>query len=144
VRRVYRFVRRPRGRAAKVLITNGNKVLLVRPGYNHRQWTTPGGAVDKNETFEVAARREVEEELDIQLDALSEITTYDHVFDGQTNIVQIFHAEVTDPRFTVDGIEIVEAEWFPIERLPPDRRSRIDEIVKIFKASAKTGTPLAL
>ena len=53
-------------RVARVLlISNDDRLLLlkaVNPSTNHRFWLTPGGALEGDEGFEAAARRELLEE----------------------------------------------------------------------------------
>ncbi len=51
----------------RVLITAGDKVLVVRPWLGSGQWTLPGGGVHRGEDVVVAAIREVEEETGLKL-----------------------------------------------------------------------------
>jgi len=50
--------------AARVLITHGDKVLLVQE-YPQMWWAFPGGGIDHGESIESAVPHEVEEELGI-------------------------------------------------------------------------------
>ncbi|WP_419809139.1 NUDIX hydrolase [Sphingomonas sp.] len=63
--------RQPRP-AARILLVDGEaRVLLFRfTPYDGRPafWCTPGGKVDDGETYEVAARRELREEVGLDLD----------------------------------------------------------------------------
>lgn len=59
-------------KAVAVIITNNkDEVLLLKRGFKQRneqgKWENCGGEVDEGETYEVALRREVKEELNIGL-----------------------------------------------------------------------------
>ena len=133
LRKTYRHLFRPSLRGVKVVILNKNKVLLVRPNYAHRQWTFPGGHVDSDETFEKAAIREVAEEVGLKLESLSFIREYETMRDGCKNIVRVYVANTNIRYVQVDEIEIREAAWFPLESLPQDRVTRVDETLAIYR-----------
>ena len=93
----------PLRRAARVLLVDErDRVLLVRivdPPTDRTWWTTPGGGLDPNETFEAAARREVAEETGLtDFDLSPCVWTREHrgQFMGQPFHVQerIFFARV--------------------------------------------------
>ncbi|HEY4521200.1 MAG TPA: NUDIX domain-containing protein [Candidatus Paceibacterota bacterium] len=137
IRTIYRFFVRPTERGAKVVIVHNGKVLLVRPNYAHRQWTLPGGKVERKETFEEAAVREVREEVGLPIQRLTLIREYqaDHRF-FKTN-VQSFATTVDSDYFVVDGIEIAEAAWFPLDALPAERVPRVDAMLAALPLSEK-------
>ena len=126
IRTWYRFFARPIERGAKVVIIHDGKVLLVRPNYAHRKWTLPGGGVGGRETFEEAAIREVREEVGLEIQTLTFIREYqaDHKF--YKSKVRSLVTTVESDYFAVDGIEIKEAAWFPLDALPHDRVPRVD------------------
>ena len=45
-----------------IIISKGDLLLLVRHAYGKKEWSFPGGGVDKNEPFQTAALRECFEE----------------------------------------------------------------------------------
>lgn len=62
---------RARRPAARILLVDGRgRVLLFRftPDDRPPFWVTPGGAVDAGETYEDAARRELREEVGLDVD----------------------------------------------------------------------------
>ena len=62
--------------AVSVALVRAGRILLVqraRPPYRG-MWTLPGGRVEPDETPEQAARREIEEELGLRVEALSPLT----------------------------------------------------------------------
>ncbi len=51
--------------AARVLIVQNNKVLLVKELLGDDWWALPGGGIDHGETIEASMLREIEEELGV-------------------------------------------------------------------------------
>ena len=67
---------RARRPAARILLVDGaGRVLLFRftPGDRPPFWVTPGGALDPGEDYPTAARRELREEVGLDLDCGPEI-----------------------------------------------------------------------
>ncbi len=134
-RRVYAFLFRPTRRTAKVLVKNSEKVLLVRPNYSHRRWTLPGGKVERNESFEEGATREVHEETGLHVQSLTFIGEYRNVWQYYENTVKYFLGSVSTTDVEVDGVEISEAKWFRIDALPNDRSAGVDRSVELYNRS---------
>src|SRR5438270_6210151 len=60
---------RPRHQGAMVAVYVGSALLLVRSSYR-TEWHLPGGGVQRNETPDAAARRELAEEIGLTATAL--------------------------------------------------------------------------
>ena len=133
LRTLYRFVFRPKCSAVKVLVKCDESFLLVRPTYAHRLWTIPGGAVERGETFEEAACRELSEETGIIADVLSKIGDYEHTRHYLRETVRCFVATRDSREVKIDNVEIGEAGWFRLDELPRERTSRVDEVVSLYK-----------
>src|SRR6266480_5864499 len=60
------------------VITKNDKVLLIKRGAEPFKdyWALPGGHVDWDETIEDAVKREVQEELGVEVTALKQIGIY--------------------------------------------------------------------
>jgi 8-oxo-dGTP pyrophosphatase MutT (NUDIX family) len=111
-------VQRPVTSGVKCLITDGDRVLLVRHTYGGRAWDLPGGASKRGEDPLVTARREMEEELglgdaDWHLHGELRGTIY-----RRRDEIQVVRAEVSSPALRVDPVEIESVAWFERDRLP--------------------------
>ena len=133
MRKMYRYLFRPTLRGVKVVIFNKDSVLLVRPNYAHRLWTFPGGSVESHETYEEAAIREAEEETGLKIGPLSFIREYETIHDSTKNISRAFVTHTNADEVRVDGIEIKEAGWFPLNALPEDRVPRVDVTLEVYR-----------
>lgn len=105
------------------------QILLVRHSYGPDFWYFVGGGIDRGETPEDAARRELREEVGCEISALKQIGTIDETLSGAAHTAHIFSGVVNDvPK--ADGREIVEARFFPTHSLPeplsPRTRVRLE------------------
>ncbi len=86
--------RRP---AARILLVDGRgRVLLFRftPADRPPFWVTPGGALDRGESYEAAARRELLEEVGLDLDCGPQVARREVEF------------------LTIEGVEVVADERY--------------------------------
>ncbi len=131
--RVYWFVARPQTRGVKCIITDGDRVLLVRHTYGPRSWDLPGGSIKRGEQAAAAASREMTEELGITGASWRDMGRYQVAVDHRQDIVHCFQAELQAPELVIDHAELSATEWFPKRELPRDlgRYSRriLDHIV---------------
>jgi 8-oxo-dGTP diphosphatase len=106
---------------ALVGIRHGDRVLLVRQSYQPR-WTFPGGGIDRGENAKGAARRELGEELGLEVtaDQLEASITSTHAYLGRRDEVCFFTLRCeTPPIVSIDGREIIEARWFTAAEMQP-------------------------
>jgi 8-oxo-dGTP pyrophosphatase MutT (NUDIX family) len=102
--------------AASVILDDHGRVLLVKHSYGERNWELPGGGGEAHESVEETARREVREEvgLEVQIDRLTgvywepEIDAHHFVFRGRSDGEARVH----------DRTEITEVGWFDPSDLP--------------------------
>ncbi|MEA2450732.1 MAG: 8-oxo-dGTP diphosphatase [Thermoleophilaceae bacterium] len=86
--------------------------LVHRPRYD--DWSLPKGKLDEGESFEQAARREVEEETGLRCelgDFLGETTYTDHK--DREKLVRFWAMEAGEGEFEPDD-EVDELRWVPI------------------------------
>jgi 8-oxo-dGTP pyrophosphatase MutT (NUDIX family) len=117
--RAWWFVRRPALHGVKCVLTNGERVLLVRHTYGNRTWDLPGGNVRRSEVAQQAASREIEEELGIRVERWDSLGDLLRVSYGCQDTLHCFHAEVGERDFTLNLAELQTARWFSEQQLPP-------------------------
>ncbi len=101
-----------------VVITNlTGDVLLLKHSYGPDVWSLPGGGLGRGEDPMEAARREVREELGVELARIAPIGTLEEVISGSPHTAHIF-AGVCDRQPQPDLREVIEARFFPSHSLP--------------------------
>ncbi|SEN39473.1 NUDIX domain-containing protein [Sphingomonas gellani] len=103
--------------AARILLVDGHgRALLFRftPAGRDPFWVTPGGALDPGESYEAAARRELREEVGLDLDCGPQVAR------RQADFLSVEGVEVTaDERYfrvDVDSCEVDPAGHTTLER----------------------------
>ena len=118
---------RPAVTVDTVLATCGERgdlrVLLIRRGHEPFAgcWALPGGFVDEHEDLEVAARREMREETDVELGRLVQLGAYGTPHrDPRGHTVGIAYLAVCGPGEVAAraGDDAVECRWFAARRPP--------------------------
>lgn len=100
-----------------VLVTRGDEVLLGRsPNWPENMFSTLAGFIEPGETIEQAVHREVYEEVGIAVKNLEYQASQPWPFPHSLMIG--FYAEYDGGQIKVDGEEICEAHWFPVNQLP--------------------------
>lgn len=117
--RTYWYLARPNTYGVKVVLIRGDQLLLVQHSYGSGQWTFPGGSREKDETCKEAAKREIKEELDIDLELseISECGSFVSTREYKRDHVTVCTAR-TDQEATPDPFEIKKATWFSKADIP--------------------------
>jgi 8-oxo-dGTP pyrophosphatase MutT (NUDIX family) len=115
----YRFVVRPELSGVKCVLTDGEHLLLVRHTYGPREWDLPGGGIKRREAPPTAARREMREELGVQIEGLQDIGQVVASLHHSRATLHCFRAELRAPAITMDSGELAAVRWFPRRALPP-------------------------
>ncbi len=137
IRKCYWFIFRPQTRGVKCIIEHNGKILFVQLGYAHKSWTIPGGGVGKKETFEQAIRREIKEEVGIDLNKIQKIGEYVNTREYKVDTVECFKATVDSDYFKIDNFEIVDAVWATFDNPPVPYVVRVRWLKEFFEESTK-------
>ena len=117
-----------RYRIVRVSVEDGNGNVLLQkrslskktyPGY----WdTSAGGNIDYPESYEVAAKRELFEEIGIKADTLEEVAYFyaeavDPIGNKMNRFTKVYRLVVTSNVALALGEEVSEVQWIPISEL---------------------------
>ncbi|MBN3753302.1 NUDIX hydrolase [Paraburkholderia sp. Tr-20389] len=115
--RVWWHIRRPHHEGALVTIYVGRELLLVKTSYR-AEWGLPGGSIHRGETPEVAAQRELEEEIGLSSCPLVPTGEVIGMCDGRRDRVYFFELHLDRlPDLRLDNREIVAARLVSPEEL---------------------------
>lgn len=105
------------GVVAGCLLCKDGKYLLVqeKQAKVYGLWNLPAGHVDKGESLEEAAIREVKEETGYSVRLIKEIGIYHESVNKP--IKHIFAAEITGGELAIPEDEILDAKWLSIEEI---------------------------
>lgn len=107
-----------------VLVERGNEALLARgPQFVPGRYAVIAGFVEPGESLEGAVRREIAEEVGIEVNEIRYFGSQPWPFPHQLMIG--FTAQYAGGEIQIDGTEIVDAQWFRADNLPgvPQRLS---------------------
>lgn len=101
-----------------VLVVRGDEVLLAQ-GVRHQHtgyYSTLAGFMEVGESVEQAVHREVKEEVGLTLSNLRYMGSQTWPFPSQ--LMLGFIADYADGEISIEPTEIVDARWWPLDRLP--------------------------
>ena len=107
-----------------VVVWHGDRVLLIRRNKAPRRghWSLPGGAQKLGETVAQAARREVKEEVGLEIELGEIVATVDLIERDQDHRIRYhytlidFVAEAASPALRA-GSDAAEARWFEVAQI---------------------------
>jgi 8-oxo-dGTP pyrophosphatase MutT (NUDIX family) len=117
-------------------------ILLVRQRYR-RRWGVPGGLLKRGEDASVAARREVLEEVGLQVELIGEPAT---VVDAAPQRVDLVYRARPAPgsdlaAVTPSSPEILETRWFPRDGLPELQHETATALVALARSAHSPQSP---
>lgn len=99
-----------------VLFDDAQRVLLAEHVYHPKvPWSIPGGGVGRGEDPAVALMREYQEELAMSVTVVTPLTV-ERTYLGHVDIAFLC---TSDAEPTVSSDEILAAQWFTRDALPP-------------------------
>ena len=103
----------------KVMLFNEQgELVLIRNSYGRSDlFVLPGGGIRPFEAPEQAARREIREELGIEIDDVRLRSTHISTSEGKRDAIYLYEA-VTAQCPVVDDFEVEEARFFPVAKPP--------------------------
>ena len=131
--KIYWFIFRPKTQGVQCLILSGDELLLIRHTYGRLAWTLAGGGIKKGETKEEAVKREIKEELglDITPEYRGEFT---HNTEYKIDTVYCFVVTIEKVEPKIDRGEIKEAKWWNINNLPKDHSRRLERVLLMYQS----------
>lgn len=128
--------------ASDLILLDGTKVLLVQRGEEPDKgwWDIPGGYLDWDQTLEESTVRELLEETglvvkpeDIELFQIGSNPNNK----AQNQVLDIYYVtKKFSGEITIDGVEITDAQWFDLHKLPGniafDHREALEKVYERF------------
>jgi 8-oxo-dGTP diphosphatase len=116
------------------------QLLLIKRGQEpfEKMWALPGGFVNLDETLEESCRRELFEETGLSVKKLIQFKTYDAIYrDPRHRTISVVFYAFIEKKEIVKGMDDAsDADWFPIDNLPPlafDHSEIINDFFKKLK-----------
>lgn len=125
---------RPRVRV--ILANELGQILLVRNWYGRQRWCLPGGGVKKHEPPVEAARRELREELSLDLSGqelrpLGAIERYDKATPFTANI---FIIELSSETVIFrHPLELIDHRWTMPDNLPSPLHASVKQALRLWR-----------
>lgn len=96
------------------------KVLLgmKKRGFGQGRWNGFGGKVLSEETIEEAAKREIREEVGIEVSRLEKVGIIDFEFKGNPEIIEVHIFRSEDFSGTPTESEEMKPRWFHVDKIP--------------------------
>lgn len=141
VRLVWWRIRKPLLLGCRVLAFDGEgRILLVRHSYGSGRWMLPGGGIGRGEEPLLAALRELAEETACALEDPRELAVIEEPLAGTVNRVHVITGRARGvPKG--DGREIVAAEFFAPDALPPNLAEQLQRNLVDWIRTARAGSP---
>jgi len=121
--------------AVIMTVERGDEILLGRsPHFPKGMYSTLAGFVEPGETLEQAVKREVKEEVNVQVENIRYFGSQPWPFPH--SLMVGFNAKYADGEIVLDPTEIEDARWFPRDDLPklPSRISIARRLIDNFLA----------
>ena len=100
-----------------------NEVLLglKKRGFGMGRWNGFGGKLQEGESIEDATKREVFEEVGIEIKALQKVGVIDFSWNHKPDILEVHIFEAKDFSGEAQESEEMKPEWFSLEKIPYEK-----------------------
>ncbi len=136
------FYMNPKACTSVILQNGAGKYLLVKRAYEPKKgyWDFPGGFAEEDEDFEECSRREVKEELGIEIQDLKYLSTHKDNYDYQginyRAIGVSYLSQLPEGSKLQPADDVASYKFFSLEEIPMDRLAfpSMHEMVKKLKS----------
>ena len=106
-------------RVRVIVYRDDGDILLVKNRFSRQGWALPGGGVNRNESYEQSAVREVSEEIGLKIHNLRYLGKANSHESYAKFSVQVFAAHASNCDIKCN-FEIMEARWLSMDYLPKE------------------------
>jgi ADP-ribose pyrophosphatase YjhB (NUDIX family) len=137
VRRRVLGLLRLRTRGVKVMVFNPRgELVLIRNSYGRSDlFVLPGGGIRPFEQPAKAAVREIREEIALDLDQLTLVSTHVSTTEGKRDTIYLYKA-MTAGLPQVGGVEVAEVGFFALDAVPPTTSSATRRRIAEYRGTA--------
>lgn len=133
-----RMYMRGKHRVRVLVLTENNEILLVRSWFGHQRWSLPGGGVRRKEDPREAAVRETLEETGVVIDErkCSLLGEFENADSNAPFTVDCYQVKIKKQPARIAGrrrLEMLDAAWFSLDKLPPHRSKTVNRALKLYK-----------
>lgn len=115
---VFRIVPQ-KDRVRVIVYRDDGKILLVRSRFSRQEWALSGGGVNRNESYEQAAVREVLEEIGLKIHNMRYLGKANSHESYAKFSVRVFAAHTSDCDIKCN-FEMMEARWLNRDYIPKE------------------------
>ena len=124
-------------------ILNENNELLLQQRKKSPEagyWSIPGGRLEMFETFEEAVKREIKEEVGVDIQVIDELGICDHIIKSEQKhwVSPSFLCKIIKGKPTImEPDEHADLKWFSLEELPENITITTQNAIKNYKKYKK-------
>jgi ADP-ribose pyrophosphatase YjhB (NUDIX family) len=96
----------------------------------------PGGGVKRNESYEDAVKREIMEELDLEIKP-EYLGEYKSRLEYKLDTVQCYVVKITKVHPIIDNLEIKDAKWWRLDSLPEFQSTGLRKILEMYNSKIR-------
>ena len=128
------------GRGVGALVYNDkNEILLLRRNEDGRRktWAMPGGKVDEGETFDEALKREIMEELGVEIELAEPFSAKPDILEGRLFETVCYKVKIKGDPVIMEKNKVDKLEWFSLDNLPEIDYPPSRDAINIYKQNKK-------